>query len=106
MKKLDCQLSTLYGLVHVSYTRDERNTVANSILLRVTIPPNVRARVIFEPLFIGGQCATLSEGNKVIWSSDAVTANHREYDVDKDSTTGLMTVYIGSGQYEFEALWK
>jgi hypothetical protein len=33
-------LSTLYGLIHVSCTRDERDTVANSILLRVTIPPN------------------------------------------------------------------
>ena len=45
MKKLDCQLSTFYGMVHVSYTRDERDTMANSVLLRVTIPPNAQARV-------------------------------------------------------------
>jgi hypothetical protein len=44
MTKLDCQLSTLYSLVHVSYTRD---TMANSILIRVTIPPNIQSRVIF-----------------------------------------------------------
>jgi alpha-L-rhamnosidase len=106
MAKLDCQLSTLYGLVHVSYTRDERDTVGNSILLRVTVPPNAQARVVFEPLFVGGQCATLIEGNQVIWSSDASTANHREFNVQKDSTTGLMTVHIGSGEYEFQALWK
>jgi alpha-L-rhamnosidase len=106
MKKLDCQLSTLYGLVHISYTRDERDTIANSILLRVTIPPNARARIIFEPLFVGGQCATLIENDKVIWSSDAVATNYQEFNVEKDAATGLMTVHIGSGQYDFQALWK
>jgi alpha-L-rhamnosidase len=106
MKKLDCQLSTLYGVIHVSYTRDERNTIANSILLRVTIPPNAQARIMFEPLFVGGQCTTLIESNKVIWSSDVATTNHREFGVEKDSATGLMTVHVGSGQYEFQALWK
>jgi alpha-L-rhamnosidase len=106
MKKLDCQLSTLYGLVHVSYTRDERDTMANSILLRVTIPPNARARMIFEPLFVGAECATLIESNNVIWSSDPTATNHREFNVEQDLVTGLITVYIGSGQYEFQALWK
>jgi alpha-L-rhamnosidase len=106
MSKLDCQLSTLYGLVHVSYTRDERDTVSNSILLRVTIPPNARARVMFEPLFVGGQCKTLIEGNKVIWSSDIGIMNDQGFDIEKDSTTSLMTVHIGSGQYEFQVLWQ
>ncbi len=106
MKKLDCQLSTLYGLVHISYTRDEHDTVANSILLRVTIPPNAQARVIFEPLFAGGQCATLMEGGEVIWSSDGVAANHPEFVVEKDAKMGLMTVHVGSGQYEFQAVWE
>ncbi len=106
MKKLDCQLSTLYGLMHVSYTRDERDTMANSILLRVTIPPNARARVMFEPLFVGAECATLIESNNVIWSSDPTATNHREFNVEQDLITGLITVYIGSGQYEFQALWK
>ncbi|UJR07641.1 hypothetical protein I4U23_011929 [Adineta vaga] len=51
MSKLDCQLSTLHGLVHISYTRDEHDTISKPILLRVTIPPNVQARVVFEPFF-------------------------------------------------------
>jgi alpha-L-rhamnosidase len=106
MKKLDCQLSTLYGIIHVSYTRDERDTIANSILLRVTIPPNAQARVMFEPLFTGGQCITLMEGNKVIWSSDIVNTNHREFVVEKEPESGLMSVHVGSGQYEFQAMWK
>jgi alpha-L-rhamnosidase len=106
MAKLDCQLSTLYGLVHVSYTRDERDTIANSILLRVTIPPNARARLMFEPLFAGGKCVTLIEGNELIWSSNTVNTNHRGFDVREDSDTGLMIVNIGSGQYEFQAVWK
>ena len=104
--KLDCQLSTLYGLVHVFYTRDERDTVLNSILLRVTIPPNVRARVMFEPLFVDGQCKILIESKKTIWSSDVGTMIDQGFDIEKDSTTGLMTVYIGSGQYEFQAVWE
>ena len=65
MSKLDCQLSTLYGIVHVSYTRDEHDTVSNSILVRVSIPPNARSRVMFEPLFDDAQCKTLMEGGKV-----------------------------------------
>jgi alpha-L-rhamnosidase len=105
MKKLDCQLSTLYGLIHVSYTRDERDTVANSILLRVTIPPNAQARVMFEPLFPGGQCATLIEGNQVIWSSNTVVTNDQKFNIEKDLATGLMSVHVGSGQYEFQAVW-
>ncbi|CAF1652859.1 unnamed protein product [Didymodactylos carnosus] len=106
MPKLDCQLSTLYGLVHVSYTRDERDTVSNSILLRVTIPPNAQARVMFEPLFVGGQCKVLIEGNKVIWSSDVDTMNDQRFGIEKDSATRLMTVHVGSGHYEFQALWQ
>lgn len=106
MKKIDCQLSTLYGLVHVSYTRDERDTIANSILLRVTIPPNAQARVMFEPLFPGAQCKTLIEGNKVLWSSDVALANNQEFEIEKDLTTDLMSVHVGSGQYEFQAVWS
>jgi hypothetical protein len=96
----------LYGVVHVSYTRDEHDTVSNSILLRVTIPPNAQARVMFEPLFVGGQCKTLMEGNNVIWSSDIGTMNVQEFAIEKDLTSGLMTVHIGSGEYEFQALWE
>jgi alpha-L-rhamnosidase len=106
MSKLDCQLSTLYGIVHVSYTRDEHDTVSNSILLRVTIPPNAQGLVVFEPLFVGAQCKTLIEGDKVIWSSDSSTKNVQEFDIAKDPTSGLMTVHIGSGEYEFQALWE
>ena len=104
MKKLDCQVSTLYGVVHVSYTRDERDTVANSILLRVTIPPNAKASVMFEPLFPGAQCKTLTESNKLIWSSNGATT--KGLNVEKDATTGLMSVHLGSGQYEFRAVWN
>jgi hypothetical protein len=106
MSKLDCQLSTLYGLVHVSYTRDERDTISNSILLRVNIPPNAQARIMFEPLFVGGECKTLIEGGKMIWSSDVSSNNLEGFQIEKDSTTGLMTVHIGSGEYEFQALWQ
>ena len=106
MKKLDCQLSTLYGLVHISYTRDERDTMTNSILLHVTIPPNTQGRVMFEPLFAGAQCATLMEGDAIIWSTDNLIRNHPDFRVEKDPETGLMMVHIGSGEYDFQAVWQ
>ncbi len=76
-------MSTLYGLIHVSYIRDERDTVANSILLRVTIPPNTQARVIFEPLFIGAECQTLMEDGKVIWSSETTAEGFNKWFNDR-----------------------
>lgn len=106
MSKIDCQLSTLQGLIHVSYTRDEHDTViAHSILLRVTIPPNTKARVIFEPLFVGAHCAFLMESDQVIWSADTDISTGRAFLVEKDAASNLMTVYIGSGQYTFQASW-
>ena len=78
MKKLHCQLSTLHGLIHISYTRDEQDIVPNSIRLRITI----------------------------LWSSDTEIPNHPEFNVEKDSQTGLMIVHISSGRYEFHVLWK
>jgi hypothetical protein len=54
----------------------------------------------------GGQCKTLLESNKIIWSSDVGTIQNEGFDIEKDSTTGLMTVHIGSGEYEFHALWQ
>lgn len=88
MKNFDCQLSTLYGLVHVSYNCDERDAVANSILLRVTIPPNRQARIIFEPLFSGAQCKTLIEGSQLLWTSDlGALLDSQDFQVEKDSRT-------------------
>jgi hypothetical protein len=106
MKKLNCQLSTLHGLIHVSYTRDERDMITNSILLRVTIPSNAQARVMFEPLFTGGQCKTLIESGRVIWSSDDTNRNQHDFHIVKDIETGLMSIYIGSGEYQFQAIWE
>ncbi|UJR34539.1 hypothetical protein I4U23_027316 [Adineta vaga] len=106
LTKLDCQLSTLYGLVHVSYTRDEHDTVANSILLRVTVPVNVRAQVIFEPLFTNAQCIELLENDALIWSPDLGNNKNRQILVQQDSITDAMIVHIGSGQYQFQARWK
>jgi hypothetical protein len=100
LSKINCQLSTLYGIVHVSYTRDERDTFANSILLRVSIPTNAKAQVVFEPLFPAARCLTLTEGNKVIWSIGNENKN-----VFHDPQTGRMSVQIGSGEYEYQALW-
>jgi hypothetical protein len=96
----------LYGIVQVSYTRDERDTGSNSILLRVSIPPNIQSRVMFEPLFTGAKCKTLMEGDIIIWSSDDSTTSIEGFEIEKDSRTDVMTVHVGSGEYEFQALWN
>jgi hypothetical protein len=101
LSKIDAQLSTLHGLVHVSYTRDEKDTFANSILLRATVPTNANAKVILEPLFPGARCVLLTEGNKIIWSTDT-----KESNVLQDPQTGLMTVHVGSGEYQYQAFWE
>ena len=101
LSKLDCQLSTLYGLVHVAYTRDERDTFAKSILMRLTIPANTQAKVVFEPLFLGAKCVTIIEDDQVIWS-----VTDKQNNVIEDSRTGLMTVHIGYGFFEYQVLWE
>lgn len=93
---------SINGLGHVSYTRDERDTFTNSILLRVSIPTNAKAQIVFEPLFPDARCMRLTESNKVIWSMD----NEYNDNVLHDSETGLLTVQIGSGEYEYQAVWK
>ena len=99
--KIDAQLSTLHGMVHVTYTRDEKDTFANSILLRVSVPTNTQAKVILEPLFPGARCVTLTEGNEIIWSKEVKKSN-----VLQNSQTGLMTVEVGSGEYQYQAFWE
>ncbi len=98
-------MSTLYDVVEISYIRDEQDTVSNSILLRVTILPNKRGLVMFEPLFIVAKCKTLMEGDNVIWSSNDNKTNVEGFDTEEDLITGLMTVHIASARYEFQALW-
>ena len=97
-------MSTLYGLVHVAYTRDEDDTEANSIRLRLTIPANAQAQVIFEPLFPGARCFRLFEGGKLIWSISSELSNEK-YNIEHEVDTGLMKIHIGSGQYEYQAYW-
>ncbi len=55
---------------------------------------------------VGGLCVILTEGGKVIWSSDGVSSHSEEFVVERDPETGLMSVHVGSGQYEFQAVWK
>ena len=99
--KIDAQLSTLYGLVRVSYTRHEPDTFANSILLRVTVPSNAQAQVVFEPLFPGARCVTITESHEVVWS-----ASNKKTNMIEDPHTGLITAHVGSGQYEYQAFWE
>ena len=93
LAKVNCQVNTIHGLVQLSYTRDEQETFANSIRMTVVIPSNAKARLTFEPLFLGARCVMLTESNEIVWS------------VFQNDTTGLVTVEIDSGQYDYQAFW-
>ena len=101
MLKINCQLSTLYGLVQISYTRDEQDTLKNSIRLRVTIPANVNAELIFEPLFPGARCALLTESSQIVWSKD-----YQQSNIQHDLQTNHMIVKLESGEYQYQAFWE
>ncbi len=103
--KLDCQLSTLHGLVHVAYTRDEHELVPNSIRLRLNIPANAQARVILEPLFPGARCVRLIEGDELIWPISPKSSTGKRH-IENEPDNGLMIVHIGSGQYEYQVYWE
>ena len=102
--KIDCQLSTLHGLVHVAYTRDDHQLPHNAIRLRLKIPANTQARVTFEPLFPGAQCVKLIEGDKLIWLMNSNLFPEKD-NIYYNSVSGLMTAHISSGQYEYEVHW-
>ncbi|CAF4994020.1 unnamed protein product [Rotaria sp. Silwood1] len=103
--KVDCQLNTLYGLVHLAYTRDRHDTMDNSIRLRLTIPANAQAQIIFEPLFPGARCVRLIERNETIWPL-RLEYSTRNHIITNELNTGWMIVQTGSGQYEYEAYWQ
>jgi hypothetical protein len=45
------------------------------------------------------------EDDTIIWSSDDDRTNIKGFEIEYDSRTDVMTVYVGSGEYEFQALW-
>ncbi|CAF0783806.1 unnamed protein product [Adineta ricciae] len=105
LDRVACQLSTLYGLIHISYTRNENDTFANSILLRITIPSNTRSKLIFEPLFPHARCVMLTEGDRVIWHDALDAVVDKDETVFYDSNKQLLTVQTNSGHYEYQAFW-
>ena len=102
LEKLDCQLNTIYGLVHIAYTRDIQ---PNTIQLRLNIPVNTKASLILEPLFPKAKCIRLIENNHLIWSIDSsltFSQSNRNISVGLD----FITIQLSSGQYHYHVEWK
>lgn len=87
LSQIECQWRTIHGLLEVSYVRQEQ-----SIRMRVIIPGNVRARIIFEPLFSNARCVLLIEDKHVVWS---IFQEHRD----------TIQVESESGEHHYEAFW-
>lgn len=99
---IDCQLDTQYGLLRLSYTRDQ---IPNSIIIRVTIPVNIQAKLIFEPLFVGAKCLKLIEGNEMIWSKN-LNISFKAYPIEIDPISDFVSVEINSGRYQYQIYWE
>ena len=46
------------------------------------------------------------EGDKVIGSVNTTSVTREHLTIEQDATTNVMTVHIGSGLYEFQAVWN
>jgi len=78
-----------------------QRTLKNSIRLRVTIPANVNAELIFEPLFPGARCALLTESSQIVWSKD-----YQQSNIQHDLQTNHMIVKLESVEYQYQAFWE
>ena len=105
LNRMDCQVNTIYGPIHLAYTRDETYLSPNAIQLRLNLPANSRAQLVLEPLFPQAQCVRLIENGQVLWSIDA-PSTHRTSHVDLSPSLDLVTIRLGSGQHQYEVEWR
>ena len=112
MPEVHAEVVTVKGPVTVDYVRAQ--TGAATIELTVTLPGNTRGVVHFEPLLRKGLCRMVEEGGRVLMEQvdrgygpemrvgqvDGVEA------VTVDDATGVVSVHVGAGAYQFTAHWE
>jgi len=105
---MSTEVVTIKGSVSVSYDRDENN----GIVMSVTVPHNAHAIIEMEPVLVGGTCVMLSENGVEMWNEAEQSSVHLlnavngiEY-LERDEETGVMSMRVGGGSYQFVAQWK
>lgn len=105
LSKIDCQLNTIYGLVHLAYTRDKEDVIPNSIHLTLHVPINLNADLILEPLFSGARCSQIVEDDQLIWSVHS-SISPQSSNIQTHSEDHLVTIHLRSGQYQYRIFWE
>jgi len=113
--EVHAELVTIKGPITVDYIRD---AATRSINMKVTVPANSEATLSLEPLSASGRCLSIHEGKTLIYSSAANTKRSMYTTVDdevltvdgvhsitQDKADHTMHVQLGSGSYEFKAVW-
>jgi len=110
MPELHAEVVTIKGSVTVDYQRTLSANGMQAISLQVRIPPNTDAVVEMLPLMTGGRCQRLRESGKMMWQRQdrfAVQSNRVGVtSVEEDTDSGVLSVSIGSGVYQFLAEWN
>jgi len=107
MPSLHAEVVTIKGPVTVDYSRIAGTR--QSIVLKVSVPHNTKAKVEFEPLIKGGSCVMLKEGNSVIFASADQPRRLQQVDgvnAVSMASDGAMSVSVGAGTYHFTANWQ
>jgi hypothetical protein len=103
------EVVTIKGPVQVEWSRVSENVVT----LSISIPNNMDAIVSFDRLIEKGQCVKLMCDNEVIWMRGEMNNEvkllkdvHGVSDLSENEFTGIMSIRVGSGEYNFVAYWE
>ena len=122
MPELHAEVVTVKGPIAVDYSR-QVGLDGHSIALSVRVPANSRATVHFEPLKRNGRCAMLAEGGRpllergapgrglagdAVYSEGAIVSDLVDgvSQVSEDADSGVVSVRVGAGTYQFTARWE
>ena len=101
---VEAEVMTIKGRVHVEWTR----VSTESLLLSVSVPNNVDALVVFDPLLRNGRCSKLLCQDALVWSRTAVMGPSNNlcalHDWTENSLTGSVSVRISSWEIQLRRL--
>ena len=105
----EAEVVTLKGPIEVKWTR----VSVESMVLSVTIPNNMDANVLFDPLIKEGRCVKLLCDNEIVWMRESqndesqLTGNIAGVsDVIENRITGILSLRVTSGKYIFQTYWQ
>jgi hypothetical protein len=105
----EAEVVTLKGPVQVQWTR----VSVESMVLLVTIPNNLDANVLFDPLIKHGRCMKLICDNEIVWAREnqndeprLITNVRGISDLSENPATGVLSLRAASGKYMFMAYWQ